>query len=367
MNREINTALVSIVVATLLSVLNNIAPAAAEVDTSMQSRFDSENHAIDLYNRGISEMNKQNYSESAKWFCESLRINPRLDAAHEALGTVYHELKEYDKALLQLQTALHSGRSKTDALFIAGDSYAQTGNYKDAARCLKSYINSSHDTGYLELAQRELSILEHQCLSKPDGDYFAAASQGGICYWPASAMPLKVFINENSRAKGYTPEFARILRQAFQEWSEVSQKKVSFIFTSNVDQADIKCDWTDDVTKFGDTQELGLTSILTDEETGLISSAEISLYSFIDRGLQAPDAFLRTAKSVQLHEIGHTLGLGHSQCDYDVMYALSSPEGFEFPLNARDRNTITTLYSRLETEAMTSHKGLEPQSLLRKD
>ena len=357
--------LVSTLMTTVLSLLASSAPASAE--DALQISISRENQAIDLYNRGACELNKQNFSESAKWFHESLKVNPKLDEAHEALGTAYYELKEYDKALLQLQTALHSCSSKTDVLFIAGDSYAQTGNYKDAARCLKSYINSNHDTGYMELAQRELSIMEHQCLSKPVGDYYADATQNGVYHWPASAMPLKVFINKSSKASGYIPELARSLQQAFQDWSDSSQKKITFVFTNDAGHADIKCDWSDDVTKFGDMQELGLTRILTEDETGLISSAEISLFSSIDAGLRSPEALLRTAKSVQLHEIGHALGLGHSQCDYDVMYPFSSPEGFEFPLNVRDGNTISTLYNRPQGEATASHDSSRSQSLLRKD
>lgn len=387
-------ATIATVAATAFSLLTNFIPASAEVKAgsrvvlgrsvvigttcgdcdeneslsqSSNQSISRQNQAIHLFNRGVGELNKQNYSESTKWFLEALKVNPSFGEAHELLGRAYYELKEFGKASLELQTALNDHCQDADTLYYVGDSLAQTGNYAKAAKYLKTYIHSARDTGYLNFAKRELSILEHLCLNSPAGDYFAAATQEGARSWPAEAMPLKVFINENSTAKGYTPEFARSLRASFEEWSQISQNRISFVFIKDAASANIKCDWCDDVTKFGDMQELGLTNLLLCEETGQISAAEISLFSFVNENSRSPEALLRTAKSVQLHEIGHALGLGHSQCDYDVMYALASPEGLEFPLNNRDRNTIGILYNGAESKAMTGSSSSLSQSLLRED
>jgi tetratricopeptide (TPR) repeat protein len=366
----------STVVLIAISLMANVTPASAEVrigfgvfqnQSAVQSGVDRENAAIDLYNRGVDELNSKNYSQATKTFRECLQVNPALVPAHEVLGRAYYEMKEFDKAICELQFALRNNSRRGEILYFAGDSLAQTGNYTDAVEYLKSYLHSSRDREYLEDAQRELSVIEHQYLAKPDGDYFAAATKEGACFWPAEAMPLRVFINESTKAKGYRPEFANGLRQSFKDWADISQNKISFVFTKDSANADITCDWSDDVTKFGDTQELGLTNVLISGETGAIRSAEISLFSFIDKGSRTSEALLRTAKSVQLHEIGHALGLGHSNCDYDVMFPLTSPEGLEFPLNTRDGNTIGMLYRDLKSKPMANSNCSSTQSLLRKE
>ncbi len=100
--------------------------------------------------------------------------------------------------------------------------------------------------------------------------------------------------------------------------------------------------------KLGGTKELGVTHV--ESKGDKIIFAEIDLYTLLDKDTLTAGELLASAKQVQLHEIGHALGLGHSKEPYDTMYFETSPDGLEFPLTMRDKNTILALYSKYPSE-----------------
>jgi Matrixin len=104
----------------------------------------------------------------------------------------------------------------------------------------------------------------------------------------------------------------------------------------------------------GSLEELGLTHRMAIPENGQIISATIDLYSLFDKK-GSEDQLVRTAKAVELHEIGHALGLDHSLQTYDIMYFCSMPDGLEFPLSDRDKRTMVALYTSLPKNVATSH------------
>jgi hypothetical protein len=158
-------------------------------------------------------------------------------------------------------------------------------------------------------------------------------------------MPLKVYIEENAAIKGFKPEFATLLRQSFNDWANASGGRVSFVFTDQEAGAQIKCRWTSKA-EFNSKGELGGKTELTANlgYNASLHSAKIVLHTLIDNKATT-DQILKTAKQFQLHEIGHALGMGHSQKSYDIMFYRCAPEGLEFPLSERDKRTITLLYA----------------------
>ncbi|HEY9772454.1 MAG TPA: matrixin family metalloprotease [Planktothrix sp.] len=317
--------------------------------------------AMDLFNRGVDRSNNEQYAQAVDLFQNALRIVPQMPEAHGALGMAYDRLKDYKQALPELMMGLEGREAQPELYFAAADSYAHLGQYHAALKCYSKYAPIGKSESCVDEARRAVSIINHDFLGTVQGDYLAdATAEEGANHWPASMMPLKVYI-DGSTAKGFKPEFATELRKSFESWQSISGGKVSFTFTNNSDEANIKCAWTDDVTKFGDTQELGLTHCCFNPDDHQIEKATIDLYSLADRDNVSDDQLIRTARSVQLHEIGHALGLGHSKCEYDIMYPLTSPEGLEFPLTTRDQNTIVALYgdgtAANIASANVSHRG----------
>lgn len=88
-----------------------------------------------------------------------------------------------------------------------------------------------------------------------------------------------------------------------------------------------------------------------------ILSARIDLYTLLDRKGLKKEEIVSEAQEVDLHEIGHALGLEHSSKPYDTMYFETTPDGLEFALTQRDKQTILALYSNSSRSASSSSGG----------
>ena len=220
--------------------------------------------------------------------------------------------------------------------------------FAEADEYYKHYLHMDRAGINAEIAMRAESIIENNILGQPAGDYFADATKERIVRWPQDQMPLKVFIEDDSSVPGYKPEFSTALKDAFGQWSDASEGKIKFVFTGTESDAQIVCSWTGDKLRLGGTKELGLTHVESQGDT--IIFAKIDLYTLKDKSELRFDELVAAAKQVELHEIGHALGLEHSQQPYDVMYFETTPEGLEFPLTMRDKNTILALYSKFPSE-----------------
>lgn len=144
--------------------------------------------------------------------------------------------------------------------------------------------------------------------------------------------PLLVYF-EPTAVSGYTTALGRAVRDAFSRWRRVGGIPVHFETVRTPDNADVTVRWVEafEVRRSGQAD-------LVWRSDGHLQRGTLTLatHSHVGRRLSIDAVF-----TVALHEIGHLLGLGHSDQARDVMYPTTSVHD----LTSRDRRTAMLLYS----------------------
>jgi hypothetical protein len=147
-----------------------------------------------------------------------------------------------------------------------------------------------------------------------------------------NGRPLRVYF-EPETPEGYTPEHGRAAQDAFARWTRVGGIPVQFTMVRTPDDAEVKVKW---IRAFA-VRRAGQADLVWRGD-GQLQEGTLTLATFSEAGHRLPvDAVF----TVALHEIGHLLGLGHSDEPRDVMYPTTSVHD----LTARDRRTAMLLYS----------------------
>jgi hypothetical protein len=161
----------------------------------------------------------------------------------------------------------------------------------------------------------------------------------GLVRWPTTNKPVLVYIapfrwyEADKQAKAQ--EYELMVWQAFGIWSQVSQGAVTFQRVAQMNQSQINVVW-----RRVDRRTLGHCEYSWDKQ-GRLYSAEISIGltdGKVHNYYNNPDEVKRTI----IHEVGHALGLGHSDNIRDVMYP-THQIGVN-TISQRDADTLRWLY-----------------------
>ena len=151
--------------------------------------------------------------------------------------------------------------------------------------------------------------------------------------WKLEGADTRVLWVHFSDPPDHRPAFWAAIERAVDTWNEVPGIPISFRRTDHSDRADVRFQW---VGRF-DANQAGTTDWQTDGE-GWLSSAVVTLAVEHADGTPMSDEFLLL---VALHELGHVVGLPHSEDPLDVMH----PGNRSRELSERDVRSAQRLYS----------------------
>lgn len=157
-----------------------------------------------------------------------------------------------------------------------------------------------------------------------------------ILRWPENCFPLKVYIapfrwyaRNNTDAYRYNA----LVRRALEAWEKASNGKITFKVVQTLNDSQINLDW-----KRVDRKALGHCYFHFDNKNRLYS-AEIQI-GLSDGILYEEYQDENEVYHTILHEVGHSLGLGHSFDEADIMY---TPHRYGV-INISPRDTLSLFW-----------------------
>lgn len=155
---------------------------------------------------------------------------------------------------------------------------------------------------------------------------------------------IPIGLDPSAPSRTVSAEGARdALRAAVDIWNEVPELPIRFVLTSAPDPA-VRVRFCHE-RWHGDLDDLGKAVFTADVETGEVSSAVVEINE-CDRAFLPPDQAQDgrfDLQAVLTHELGHVLGLGHSNHPEALMYSRGGTAGVRTP-KLDDRAAIAVVY-----------------------
>jgi len=270
---------------------------------------------------------------------------------HANLAYVLERAGEPEKAITEGQKVFKMDPTRKQTAYTIGLAYQDIGKFDDAISWLQRYVNLESDGAQRDVANNfihELSDDRSKVSDKENNlpDYLNQLKANNAAeHWSKTSMPIKVWVSDGAGVFGYRPSYRNYIIKAYDTWCEASGKKLNYKIVKDPGNADIKVSWTRESISMQENgrQRLkaGLTTTHTDGNDDIQNATVViqTVHAFNPKRLIEEGE----AASTCMHEVGHSLGLGHSTCVSDIMYFGSSTKQSGMPTK-RDRNTIARIY-----------------------
>ncbi|MDD3012467.1 MAG: matrixin family metalloprotease [Candidatus Gastranaerophilales bacterium] len=163
--------------------------------------------------------------------------------------------------------------------------------------------------------------------------------------WDMSRIPLKYFISNSDESDRFLSDFMDAAQSSFLPWSRASAGLIRFERVFNEDLSDIAIDWTDTTTP-GRNFESGHADLKVLNNKIEKAKIKIVISPLIDN-LASSKQRIERVRRTSLHEIGHALGLNHSENRKDMMYYRGINNN---RLSSNDIKRLADLYQSLKPD-----------------
>jgi predicted Zn-dependent protease len=312
-------------------------------DKSVQKPVNSQFVGLDedqLFHQARSLARQYKHKEADIVLDELVKRQPRTAKYRLLLARGLSEEGRFPRALEQLFEASLLEPNDSEAYFQIAQIYVYQGRFKDAVAVLEQIKKRSGGlSGDSRMADVAIqSIAAYYQLGDPHSPSYADPGEDMI--FQRSDFPVKVAIWSDPELPQLKGPFKQAVIDAFTKWREASGGWLRYEITDDQRKAKIVCKLVQVMrgsAHEGGGMKLGETLADYDHKNAdFRGSSRVEI--FWDE-----DSNPNHLRHVVLHEVGHSLGLGHSNNTLDVMYPVVHPPYVQYP-SKRDGTSLRTLY-----------------------